>query len=47
MPPDLIAVPARRRRNRLDQDGIEPRAEKAFQNRDFWVSRTATNGLMK
>jgi hypothetical protein len=47
MPPDLIAIQARQWRDRLDQDGIEPRVEKAFQNRDFWVSRTATNGLVK
>lgn len=47
VPPDLIAVQARQWRDRLDQDGLEPRAEKAFQNRDFWMSRTPTNGLFR
>jgi hypothetical protein len=47
MPPDLIGIQARQWRDRLDQDGVEPRAEKAFQNRDFWVSRTPVNGLVK
>lgn len=47
MPPDLIAIQARQWRDRLDQDGTEPRADKAFQNRDFWVSRTPVNGLVK
>lgn len=47
MPPDLIAIQARQWRDRLDQNGIEPRAEKAFQNRDFWVSRTPVDGLVK
>lgn len=47
LPPDLVAVQARQWRDRLDQDGIEPRAEKAFQNRDFWVSTTTTNGLVR
>lgn len=47
LPPDLVAVQARQWRDRLDQDGVEPRAEKAFQNRDFWVSNTTTNGLVR
>ncbi|MBG6237436.1 hypothetical protein IWX78_000379 [Mycetocola sp. CAN_C7] len=47
LPPDLIAVQARQWRDRLDQDGVEPRAEQAFQNREFWVSDTTTNGLFR
>jgi hypothetical protein len=47
MPPDLISIQARQWRDRLDQDGVEPRAEKAFEKRDFWVSKTATDGLVK
>lgn len=47
LPPDLVAVQARQWRDRLDQDGIEPRDERAFQNRDFWVSNTTTNGLVR
>ncbi len=43
--PDLVAIQAKQWRDLLDQNGIEPRAEKAFTNRDFWISRTATNGL--
>ncbi|RLQ81087.1 HNH endonuclease [Mycetocola zhadangensis] len=45
---DLIAIQARQWRERLDEDGIEPRTEKAFQKRDFWISRTTTpDGLVK
>ncbi|WP_183086404.1 HNH endonuclease signature motif containing protein [Mycetocola zhadangensis] len=44
---DLIAIQARQWRERLDEDGIEPRTEKAFQKRNFWISRTATDGLIK
>jgi hypothetical protein len=44
---DLIAIQARQWRERLDEDGIEPRANKAFEKRDFWISRTTTDGLVK
>ncbi|WP_229790601.1 DUF222 domain-containing protein, partial [Mycetocola manganoxydans] len=47
LPADLIAIQARQWRDRLDTDGIEPRAEKAFQDRDFWISRRVHNGVMK
>lgn len=47
LPPDLITIQARQWRDRLDASGIEPRAEKAFQDRDFWISRTVRNGVMK
>lgn len=46
-PTDLIAVQARAWRDQLDEQGIEPRAEKAFTNRDFWISRTAKDGLIR
>jgi hypothetical protein len=44
---DLVAIQARQWRDRLDENGLEPRAEKAFQKRDFWISRAATEGLVK
>jgi hypothetical protein len=45
---DLVAIQARQWRERLDEDGIEPRANKAFEKRDFWISRTTTpDGLVK
>ena len=47
VPTDLIAVQARAWRDKLDDKGIEPRAEKAFTNRDFWISRTAKDGLIR
>lgn len=47
VPTDLVAVQARAWRDRLDTRGIEPRAEKAFSQRDFWMSRTAKDGLIK
>jgi hypothetical protein len=47
LPPDLVALQARHWRDRLDPNGVEPRAEKAFQDRDFWISRTVRNGVMK
>ncbi len=43
---DLVAIQARQWYHRLDADGIEPRADRAFQRRDFWVSRTAKEGLI-
>lgn len=46
VPTDLVAVQARAWRDRLDERGIEARAEKAFHNRDFWVRRTAEDGLI-
>lgn len=42
---DLIRVQARAWRDALDPDGVEPFAEQAAQRRDFWMSRTAKNGL--
>lgn len=45
VPADLIRGQARLWRDRLDVDGVEPRAERAKANRDFWVSRTARDGL--
>ena len=42
---DLLRGPARAWRDRLDPDGIEPRAEQARQNRDFWISHTPRGGL--
>ncbi|WP_411721096.1 DUF222 domain-containing protein [Mycetocola sp.] len=47
VPPDLVGLQARQWRDRLDENGIEPRAEKAFHDRDFWISRTVRNGVMK
>ena len=47
MSADLVGIQARQWRDRLDEDGIEPRTDKAFQQRDFWVSRTAKDGLVK
>ncbi|MCU1559880.1 HNH endonuclease signature motif containing protein [Mycetocola sp.] len=47
LPPDLVALQARQWRDRLDENGIEPRAEKAFQDRDFWIARTVRNGVLK
>ncbi|GGE88533.1 HNH endonuclease signature motif containing protein [Mycetocola zhadangensis] len=47
LPTDLVAMQARAWRDRLDEKGIEPRAEKAFNNRDFWMSRTAKDGLIR
>ncbi|WP_183086530.1 HNH endonuclease signature motif containing protein [Mycetocola zhadangensis] len=45
---DLITIQARQWRERLDEDGIEPRTEKAFLKRDFWIARTTTpDGLVK
>ncbi|MCP2032553.1 hypothetical protein L1277_002656 [Okibacterium sp. HSC-33S16] len=45
---DLVGVQARLWRDRLDEDGIEPRAQKAFEKRDFWISRSATpEGLVR
>jgi hypothetical protein len=42
---DLLRGPARTWRDALDPDGIEPRAEQARQNRDFWISHTPRGGL--
>ncbi|MET1051359.1 MAG: DUF222 domain-containing protein [Mycetocola sp.] len=47
LPPDLLSIQARQWRDRLDQDGIEPRAEKAFHDRNFWLSGTVTDGLVR
>jgi hypothetical protein len=48
MSADLIAIQARQWRERLDEDGIEPRAKKAFEKRDFWIARNTTpDGLVK
>ena len=45
---DLVAVQARQWRERLDEDGIEPRTKRAFEKRDFWISRNTTpDGLVK
>ena len=44
---DLIAIQARQWRDRLDEDGVEPRANKAFKKRDFWISRNGIDGLVK
>ena len=46
VPADLIAVQARIWKDALDPNGIEPRAESAFQRRDFWVSRKAEGDLV-
>ena len=46
VPADLVAGQARLWRDRLDPDGIEPRAESAFGRREFWVSRRAENDLV-
>lgn len=46
VPADLIAGQARLWRDTLDPDGIEPRAETAFQRREFWVCRKAENDLV-
>lgn len=42
---DLVRVQARAWRDALDPDGVEPSAEEAAQRRDFWMSRTAKNGV--
>ncbi|GGF05675.1 DUF222 domain-containing protein [Mycetocola zhadangensis] len=45
---DLVAIQARQWRERLDEDGVEPRAKRAFEKRDFWISRNTTpDGLVK
>jgi hypothetical protein len=46
VPTDLIAGQARLWRDALDPNGIEPRAEEAFQKRDLWVGRTALGGVV-
>ncbi len=43
---DLLAGQARLWKDRLDPDGIEPRTETAFQNRNFWVARRPENDLV-
>ncbi|SFO02283.1 HNH endonuclease signature motif containing protein [Mycetocola miduiensis] len=43
---DLVAVQARVWRDALDEDGIEPRAKAAFEQRELWVSRHPENGLI-
>ncbi|WP_308466198.1 HNH endonuclease [Rathayibacter soli] len=45
LPADLIRIQARAWRDALDPDGVEPSAEEALQRRDFWMSRTAKNGV--
>ena len=45
LPADLVRVQARAWRDALDPDGVEPSAEEAAQRREFWMSRTAKNGL--
>ncbi|WP_162924971.1 HNH endonuclease signature motif containing protein [Mycetocola zhujimingii] len=47
MSADLVGIQARQWRDRLDEDGIEPRTDKAFQKRDFWIARAAKDGLVK
>jgi len=44
LPADLVAGQARLWRDALDPDGIEPRADEAFEARGLWVSRTSRNG---
>jgi hypothetical protein len=45
LPADLLRVRARVWRDALDPDGVEPSAEEAAKRRDFWMSRTAKNGV--
>ncbi|HEY5223157.1 MAG TPA: DUF222 domain-containing protein [Microbacteriaceae bacterium] len=45
LPADRIRIQARAWRDALDPDGIEPSAEEAARRRDFWMSRTAKNGV--
>ncbi|WP_158270315.1 HNH endonuclease signature motif containing protein, partial [Mycetocola zhujimingii] len=47
MSADLVGIQARQWRDRLDEDGIEPNTDKAFQQRDFWIARAAKDGLVK
>ncbi|AWB86452.1 hypothetical protein C3E77_07370 [Mycetocola zhujimingii] len=47
MSADLVGIQARQWRDRLDEDGIEPNTDKAFQKRDFWIARAAKEGLVK
>ncbi|WP_158270253.1 HNH endonuclease signature motif containing protein [Mycetocola zhujimingii] len=47
MSADLVGIQARQWRDRLDEDGIEPNTDKAFQKRDFWIARGAKDGLVK
>ncbi|WP_162925015.1 HNH endonuclease signature motif containing protein [Mycetocola zhujimingii] len=47
MSADLVGIQARQWRDRLDEDGIEPNTDKAFQKRDFWIARAAKDGLVK
>ncbi|GAB3617371.1 hypothetical protein GCM10027416_19280 [Okibacterium endophyticum] len=42
---DLVAGQARLWRDALDPDGVEPRADEAFQARGMWVSRTTRHGV--
>ncbi|TQK76766.1 HNH endonuclease [Rarobacter incanus] len=44
---DLVASAARLWKDRIDPDGVEPRADVAAKNRQLWISKRAVRGLHK